>query len=167
MIQWHPGQYSYWTADNIRNVNSRGLESSVSLDYAGERLNYRLNAAYSFTRAETKGLKIENDMSIGKQLMYIPENQINASFRIGLNKIYSSWRANFIGKRYISVDNSKFLPEYFINNVGTGVKIPIKGASVDMSFNIDNLFDVIYQSIAYYPLPGRSYFLRIQVQLIK
>ena len=33
MIQWHPGEFSYWTADNIQNVNSMGLESSVSLDY--------------------------------------------------------------------------------------------------------------------------------------
>ena len=32
MIEWHPGEYSYWTADNIENVNSTGCESSVSLD---------------------------------------------------------------------------------------------------------------------------------------
>jgi len=167
MIQWHPGQYSYWTADNIRNVNSRGLESSVSLDYSDDRFNCKLNAAYSFTRAEAKGLKIENDMSAGKQLMYIPENQINASFRIGFNNIYSSWIVNYAGKRYTSVDNSKFLPEYCINNIGAGIKLPLKAAAIDMSFNIDNLFDVIYQSIVYYPLPGRSFFLRILIQLIK
>ena len=31
MIQWHPGEFSYWTADNIQKVNSSGVESSVSL----------------------------------------------------------------------------------------------------------------------------------------
>ena len=31
MIQWHPGEYSYWTADNIKSVNTSGLESSFSL----------------------------------------------------------------------------------------------------------------------------------------
>jgi len=33
MIQWHPGVYTYWTADNIASVNSTGAESSVSLNY--------------------------------------------------------------------------------------------------------------------------------------
>ena len=34
MIQWHPGEYSYWTADNIKSVNTSGLESSFSLNYS-------------------------------------------------------------------------------------------------------------------------------------
>jgi iron complex outermembrane receptor protein len=167
MIQWHPGEYSYWTADNIQNVNSTGVESSASLYYVLNNLNASLNAGYSFTKAIAGGSKIENDVSVGKQLMYIPENQANFLFRIGYSNLYSSWVADFMGKRYITVDNSKYLPGYFINNLITGIKLPLKCSSIDLNFSIDNLFNVNYQSIAYYPLPGRSYFIKIFVQLVK
>lgn len=167
MIQWHPGQYSYWTADNIQKVNSTGLESSVSLNYSINNMTSSLNAGYSFTKAIAGGSKFHNDISTGKQLLYIPENQVNASFRIGYKIFYSSWGANFTGKRYITVDNSKYLPDYMINNLSAGIKIPLKGNSVDLSCSIYNLFDTNYQSIAYYPLPGRSYFIKILVQLLK
>jgi iron complex outermembrane receptor protein len=167
MIQWHPGEYSYWTADNIENVKSTGVETSFTLDYALNNLNASMKAGYSFTRATAGGLKIENDISIGKQLMYIPENQANASFRIGYNNIYSSWVANFNSKRFISVDNSQYLPGYFINNLIAGIKFTLKDSSIDLNLNIDNLFNKIYQSIAYYPLPGRSYFIKILFQFVK
>lgn len=167
MIQWHPGQYSYWTADNIQSANSTGTESSVSLDYIRNRINASLKAGYSYTRAVAVGSNIENDISAGKQLMYIPENKSNATFRIGYKNIYSSWVANLIGQRYITADNSKYLPGYFINNLNTGIKFTLKSSSIDMNFDIDNLFNVNYQSIAYYPLPGRSYFFRILFQLAK
>jgi len=167
MIQWHPGEYSYWTADNIKTVNSTGLESSVSLDYILNSLKATLNAGYSFTKAVAGGPKIENVGSVGKQLMYIPENQFNVSFRIGFGSLYTSWLADFTGKRYITVDNSKYLPGYFINNFKTGVRLPVKGSYIDLNFSIDNLFNKNYQSIAFYPLPGRSYFIKILVQIIK
>jgi len=167
MIQWHQGEFSYWTPDNIANVKSTGGESSISLDYKRNHLNANLRASYSLTRSVSDGSMIENDNTTGKQLMYVPENQVKVLFRIGLNKIYSSWAADFTGKRYIYADNSKYLPCYFVNNITAGIKFKVKGSLIDMNFNIDNLFDINYQSIAYYPLPGRSFFLKILIQLVK
>lgn len=167
MILWHPGEFSYWTADNTRNASSSGVESSVSLDFVLNHFNSRLKAGYSFTRAIGGGSKVENDVSAGKQLMYIPENQFNTSLRGGYKNFYSSWTANFIGKRYITADNSKYLSAYLINNIITGIKLPLKSSSIDLNFNIDNLFNINYQSIAYYPLPGRSYNIKVLVQFVK
>ena len=64
-------------------------------------------------------------------------------------------------------DNSKYLPGYLINNFTTGIKVPVKASFIDLNINIDNIFNIDYQSIAYYPLPGRSYSLKILVQIIK
>lgn len=167
MIQWHPGEYSYWTADNIQNVNSSGAETSIAMDYVFNNLKASLKAGYSFTRAIAGGSKSENDIYGRKQLMYMPENEANTSFRIGYKNIYSLWAANFVGARYITVDNSQYLPGYFVNNLSLGVKLQLKGSFSDLNFGIDNLFNIDYQSIAYYPLPGRAYFLKILVQFIK
>ena len=167
MILWHPGEFSYWTADNIRNARSSGVESSVTLDFVQNRFNLKLIAGYSFTRSIGGGSKIENDVSAGKQLMYIPENQLNASLRGSCKNFYSSWTTNFISKRYITVDNTKYLPAYLINSIITGIKFHLKSSSIDLNFNLDNIFNVKYQSIAYYPLPGRSYNIKVLVQFVK
>ena len=99
--------------------------------------------------------------------MYIPENQVNASLNLNYGIIYFSWLANLTGRRYITVDNSKFLPGYFLNDVLAGFNLKLKRNSLDISFKIDNLFKVNYQSIAYFPLPGRSYFVNLSFQIAK
>jgi iron complex outermembrane receptor protein len=167
LIQWHPGEFSYWTADNIRSVNSTGIESSVSLDYAIDNINVSLNTAYSFNKASAVGQKNENDVTSGKQLIYVPENQVKMSLRIDFRKFYSNWTTNFTGKRYVAVDNSDFLPGYLINNFNGGIRLPLKSSLLELNFSIDNIFNTNYQSIAFYPLPGRSYNLKILVQIVK
>lgn len=167
MIQWHQGEFSYWTPDNIENVNSTGGETSLSLNFVKNKLNANMRAGYSFTKSVSGGSDIENDNTKGKQLMYIPENQAKAFIRVGYKNVYSSWTANFTGKRYIYADNSKYLPGYFVNNVSTGIKFNMKETSINITFNIDNLFNINYQTIAYYPLPGRSFYVKILFQLVK
>ncbi len=167
MIQWHPGEFSYWTADNIQNVNSAGLESSLSFDYTGDFLNAKLKADYSLTRATNKSSLYSNDSSFGKQLIYVPENQANVVFSLIYGNVYSSWTANMTGRRFTSVNNSRFLPGYFINNVSAGYKMTVMGISLDTNFSIENLFGINYQTIAYYPLPGRYFFIKILVQIVK
>jgi outer membrane cobalamin receptor len=167
MIQWHPGDYSFWTADNIQSVNSAGLESSISIYYSGDRLTAKLRAGYSFTRATSKSSIYNNDAIAGKQLTYIPENQANAKLSLKYRNIHASWTANMTGKRFTAVDNSSFLPAYFINSLSSGIKMNIKGISFDTNLSIDNIFNINYQTIAYYPLPGRYYTLKILFQIIK
>jgi vitamin B12 transporter len=70
-----------------------------------------------------------------------------------------------IGKRFITVDNSGYLPGYCINSVVTGIKHKLKHTLLDLCFDIDNLFNVNYQTIAYYPLPGRAYTLKLLIQI--
>jgi len=167
MIQWHLGDYSYWNADNIQSVTSSGMESSVSLDYVKSHFNASFKTEYSFTRARNGNPGAADDLSAGKQLVYVPENQVNSSFRVGVGKIYSTVTLNYVGKRFTEIDNSKYLPWYLINNFNTGIRLPFKNSLVDINFNIDNLFNTTFQSIAYYPMPGRSYFIKILVELTK
>jgi outer membrane cobalamin receptor len=51
--------------------------------------------------------------------------------------------------------------------VSTGIKFNMKGTSINLTVNIDNLFDINYQTIAYYPLPGRSFFIKLMFHLEK
>jgi outer membrane cobalamin receptor len=167
MIQWHPGEFSYWTADNIKNVNSIGLESSLHLDYKVNNFKTVFNTGYTFTKAASGGSGSNYDTSGGKQLIYIPENSANTSICFSYRDFYSSWVTIFTGRRYITTDNSRYLPAYLLNNFLAGIKLNLKRNSLDMNFNIENLFDVNYQTIAYFPLPGRTFSIKILLQLVK
>ncbi len=167
MIQWHPGEYSYWTADNLKSVISSGLESSVLLNYSLNRFSAGLSANYSYTRASTTGSYMANDAAIGKQLIYVPANQGNCAINMNYRIFYSSLITTMTGKRYLTVDNSDYLNGYMLNNLITGLKLNLKGNTLDLNFQIDNLFNITYQTIAYYPLPGRSYTLKLLVQILK
>jgi iron complex outermembrane receptor protein len=157
MIQWRPGESSFWVADNIGSVNSSGFESSLSVKYLNNNLSVNFNAGYSYTRAIDK-----NNGSFettGKQLIYIPENQANCSLHLAYKNIYTVWVTNFTGRTYTTPDNSGFLNRYSINSFTSGMKFSIKENDIDLRFKIDNIFDTTYQTIAYYPQPGRTYFL--------
>ena len=157
MIQWRPGDSSFWVADNIGRVNSSGFETSLAVKYLNNNLSVDLNAGYSYTRA----IEINNIASEtkGKQLIYIPENQANSSLHIIYKKIYAIWLTNFKGRTYTTADNSGYLKGYSINNFTGGMKINYHENLLDLSFKIENIFDVSYKTIDYYPQPGRTFFL--------
>ncbi|HEX7494847.1 MAG TPA: TonB-dependent receptor, partial [Bacteroidales bacterium] len=77
MIQWHPGDSSFWVADNIGSVNSSGIETLLNVKYLNNNLSVDLNAGYSYTRA--REINTQSAETKGKQLIYIPENQANSS----------------------------------------------------------------------------------------
>ncbi len=167
MIQWMPGEYSYWTAGNIGNVNTYGLETSFSLRYRLNKLIARFISGYTYTRAENK-IKMSGAMETrGKQLMYIPIHKANAVLRLSYGSLFSSLTSNYTGRSYITYDNSKFLPGYFISNINAGYKYKKKNISIITELGVDNIFNVSYQTIAYYPLPGRFYTFKILLQTVK
>ncbi len=87
MIQWHPGEFSYWTADNIQRVNSMGAASSVALTWTHNAWTAKINVKYSYTSAKAVGTIPSGEALTGKQLIYIPENQSNATIRLWYKKI--------------------------------------------------------------------------------
>jgi iron complex outermembrane recepter protein len=167
LIQWNPVTSVFWTPNNINRVSSTGLESDATILYSVNKFSAGLNVGYSYTKSAPEMQDSPNDNSKGKQIIYIPVNQANSSIRLAYGIAYATFGTSFTGKRYTSKDDLTFLPYYIISNSITGIKLPLHTASLDLSLNVNNLFDFRYQSIAHYPMPGRSYFIKILVQFIK
>jgi iron complex outermembrane receptor protein len=167
MIQWNPVSSNFWTPGNINRVNSTGIESEISMTYSVNKFTTSLYVGYSLTKSFPEISDSPSDNSVGKQLIYIPINQANSSVRFTYGEFYTSLTTSLTGLRYTTKDDLAYLPYYIITNSITGIKLPLRKTSIDFSFNINNLFDYNYQSIAYYPMPGRSYFVKILFQLLK
>ncbi len=164
MIQWRPGQYTYWTALNIARVNSMGTETSATFVWTRNEFSGRLNLRHSFTRARTANT---TDASAGKQLVYVPEVRSCAGLSISYKKFNASWTSDHTGRIFITPDNSDYLPGFILNNLKTGYTINLKGNSADLQIDINNIFNVSYQVIAMQPMPGINYSFGVLFNIIK
>lgn len=167
MIQWRPGNYAYWVADNVKNVTTSGLESALSFSYNLNKVSSSLNLTYTYSKATTTDSDITNDGSVGKQLIYVPENQANATLRFSYLNFYSDWISGLTGKRFTAVDNTSYLPGYVINSLTAGYAINHRNNKYNVGLTVDNIFNANYETMAYYPQPGRSFSLKLLIQFVK
>jgi outer membrane cobalamin receptor len=166
MINWLPGESGYWSPSNISESNSSGAEENINLTYINNSFKIRFTMKYEFDRAHIIKSQVGEAVS-GKQIVYTPENLFNAGIRAGYKNYYLSWLSCFTGKRYTTADNSDWLSCYLLNNVSAGIKFSSGKNSFDINLKADNLFNVNYQAIAWYPMPGRSFVLTLIYQFTK
>lgn len=166
MIQWRPGQSGLWSPVNLNSINSSGIESSLDLTTKLGGFVLKYNFQYSYTSSKSAGSSAGENLN-GKQLIYVPENQINSVIRLNYKLYYFSWITSFTGRRYTTSDNSEYLPDYALNNLIAGTTFKTGKNSFDISIRIDNILNVNYQAIAYYPMPGRTLYLSIKYNIFK
>ncbi len=156
LIVWLPSA-SFYSPINVREVRSQGLELNLK---AWKQLgSFRLNAdvSYSHTNAiTTKSLKVD-DLTVGKQQLYIPTD--NASGRI--NTTYKSWilglHAHYNGLRFIATDNSNWLPAYTIVDARLSKTLSWRGCKAAVFVAANNLSGKFYMNLPGYAMPGRNY----------
>lgn len=167
VIQWHPGEFSYWEADNLDNLLTSGIEAGIDVNYTSSHFSFRLIAGYSFTRASGENDIDGNLFPEGNQHIYVPINQVNTMTEVTWRHFYSTFRTNYTDRRFLTVDNTQYLPEYSVSDLDIGFRLNTKKSSVGFTFTVENIFNINYQNIAYYPMPGRSFLASVVFQLNK
>lgn len=161
LIQWVPGNDGIWSPLNVQKVWSRGVELSSRTDweYAGFSGYFRLGYNYSpSTYRETTEKNVLN-----KQLIYIPLHKVNETFFIGRGDYYTMFTYSITGKRYVQSDNSKSLPAYTMLDFYVGTTVKAQRLKFRFQAEIRNVFNKTYQSVLYYPEPGRSVSLNLLI----
>lgn len=157
MIQWLPDESYIWRAYNAGKVNTSGIELSLGGKYHLHRFNADINASYSFTKAREISTSANNE----KQMPYVPGHQARTSLTLGYGNIYTSFSTSYTGMIYEDAANEKRMKDYTLTSVTGGLRFNPGKTSADLKLRIDNLFNLSYESIRYYPQPGRSYFLSL------
>lgn len=155
-IVWLPAG-AYWTPRNIQRVWSRGLESTLKLEYLGKAWNIRFSAQYNHTRATNQIARSASDASVGKQLIYTPEYHAAGGIYVEYRGFLLSYRHQFTDRRYTSSDNLDYLPSFQTGDVQLIKNFRFRQTNLRLGFGIDNLFDQRYLVIAGTPLPGRTF----------
>lgn len=155
MITWLPVDGSnLWEPENIDEVRARGIETG--LNFSLEVLNFNLNMKtnYNFCRSTYEKASSANDQKIGKQLIYIPVHTLNSTLTVERWHFYLIYNFYYNSERFTGKDNLSYMPGYNLSNIIFGRNISFKLFVLSLQLDLNNLFNLDYQSIASRPMPG-------------
>lgn len=154
MLRWMNTPMGYWAPFNTDEVESYGLESQLTYQKKIYQHQIKINAGYIFTKSK--------DLAINKQLMYVPIHKIvgNIDYNYRFIRVYAQGMYN--GLTYIDSNEKKSdaLQPYFVINAGISGTVLKK---YTLGFKVNNIFDQIYETTAYYPLPKRNYSIQLNI----
>lgn len=162
-IVWTPGN-SYWTPQNIHSVFSRGAEFKLNADYRiSETFVVSLKAHWQNVKS-TVVANAKNPGLVGKQLIYIPELTGNSSVALNYRGFRMEINQMLVGHRYITSDNSDYLPAYQVLNATFAKEFALKKIVLTGYVQVNNLSNTIYQNVVWRPMPLRSWMTGITFQ---
>ena len=80
-------------------------------------------------------------------------------------RAFCSWQTTYIGKRFVTTDESYSTRPYTIHNLLFGYQWNLKGGvQLSPQIRIDNILDTYYESTQYYPMPLRNVLCSIMIE---
>jgi iron complex outermembrane receptor protein len=141
------------------------MEGKAGITLPIENGSIRSSLNYSYTRSVIQSSDIQNDKSIGKQLIYTPLHHVNGSagftwrfVNIGAVVVYES-------KRYTTSDNSEWLPQSFQADASLGTQFSAGRSKIEIDLKANNIFNTPYESVQNYPMPLRNYSINMKMTL--
>jgi outer membrane cobalamin receptor len=167
MITWLPDTTTnLYRPKNVPEVLARGVEFGLNLKWEVLRFNLGIVANYNFCRSTYEKVDLASDsVKLGKQLMYIPVNTLNATISLERWKFYCNYNFYYVSDRYTGNDNLTYMPAYYISNIIFGKNINLRNFILSLQLEINNLMDLDYQSISNRPMPGINYAFTMKLAL--
>lgn len=165
-IQWIPTGV-YWSPVNVKRVFSRGIEANVHFTSNStidkNKPVFSGNVSYSYTKTTNLAAITGNDESKGKQLIYVPEHNITAALQLSWQRFYLRATNILTGARYITTDNSDYLPAYYNLDLELGKDFHFKQQVIGLACRLNNITGARYQNVAQRPMPGRNFEVMVRM----
>jgi vitamin B12 transporter len=162
-IVWSPDKSGLWSPKNLQDVRSAGIELIGSWRLFDERLVFR--GSYSNYDTRKVSSASPDDQTVDKQLPYIPNEIAGLSCTATVGGVRLSVHHTYTGFRFVTETND---PRYVLAGYGKtdaniSVRLTEKPFSADLRMEVTNLFDSNYELFPNYPMPLRSFALKILV----
>ena len=162
-ILWSPADNGLWYSENISKVWARGVENDLSVSFPIQQALIKTSFSYTYTKSTKINADYPSDPALNQQLIYVPLHKCLLSMTM-LYKGYTFYFAqSYSSKRFTKTDNSKSVAPYTIGNMSISKKINLHNQALDVSFQINNLWNATYQVMEYYPMPLLNYQLNIHL----
>lgn len=154
-ILWLPNN-NYSSPMNIQEVWSRGTESNWEITYSKNKFKTQLKFISGYVLSTVKKNALENDNTIGRQLIYTPRYNLNSSISITYNKLLISYFQNYVGYRFTSSDNSTWLDPYHYSTIRFMYSYSFQKIYLGVFSNLNNVLNKQFEIIANRPMPLRN-----------
>lgn len=153
-IFWVPFTGSLWKPKNVKNVESKGIESSINLSLFDEMLDLNFNYTYTNAVNSTKG-----DINEGKLIPFIPEHNINSGLIFNYDPLTIGFSFRFLSSTYSEESNNRLskIDYYHLTDAFIQFKLKIYNLSSNLKLEINNVYNSEYVVIPYYPTPLRDF----------
>lgn len=157
MIVWRPAG-SDWEATNYQSVMTQGIDMTANYRIQFNKFAWTTGTSVSYNKAiieELDGQSVDN-----QPLFYAPTWLSSAYSELSTAKwgVYAGWR--FASKRYY--DKNETMDPYWLINANLYYQFQFHNQLLRLSGSVDNILDESYQMVRSYPMPGRTWQLRIK-----
>jgi iron complex outermembrane receptor protein len=157
MILWQQMDNGSWMPNNIKQVWSRGLETRLKV----QTKNISLIGNYAFTKSTNEITTDPLDISVGKQLRYVPLHKAGFAFIVKEDDLTFTINQNYTGQvitSYGTLEN-KTLPYFILTDITIAYSPDFIPVSIEGK--VKNLMDKSYTTYQNYPNPGRELLLTL------
>jgi vitamin B12 transporter len=155
-IIWLPGD-NFWSPANVMEVWSRGFENRLQLSHKINDILFLLVLKYDYIRSTNEETESEDDPSLGKQLIYSPQDAANGTLSIAYKKAWIGFHYHYTGYRFISSDHTQWLDPYDVVNIYAGYSFRMKNHHAELYGRINNLFNEYIEAIPWQASPGTHF----------
>lgn len=166
-ILWQPSalENGVWTPQNLVEVKLQGLEFDQEITWNISSIqNISIKFFYALTQAINQKAVNANDLSVGKQIIYIPEEKLGLNFLYQYKRYQLSSNLHKVSHRFTTADHSSFLPSYYLIDLRVQKTFMYKNQSFVTGFYIDNLSNQTYESLPFQAMPARVFGINIKYQ---
>ncbi|SDH27334.1 TonB-dependent receptor plug domain-containing protein [Winogradskyella thalassocola] len=159
LIQWKPNTSGFWSPENIAETQNYGAEASLDVSKKIKEHHLSLQFNYAFTVSE--------DLESNKQLIYVPYHKANINLAYAYKRMSLFFQHLYNGEVYTTTENlsGRFysVEAYQVSNFGMTYQLfKTKSQHIDVSLNVNNLFNTVYENVAFRPMPDRNFNFQIQ-----
>ena len=162
-IIWLPTTKGFFSPRNVKKVHAYGIEvkSNVVMRPADGWI-IGLNGSYSWTPSINEGDKMSPaDMSVGKQLPYVPKHSASVTGRLSWNTWGFLYKWAYYSERFTMSSNdytlTGHLPDYYMSNISLEKGLSFKPVDIQLKLAVNNLFNEDYMSVLSRPRPGINF----------
>lgn len=156
---------SRWKMENLGYVKIFTVEIKAHASWQLNALHINTRLTYTFDNAEDH--TNQKDLFYKNQIAYIPRHAgsaiITADFR--------QWTANYsyiyTGERYDEKTNipANYVQPWYTSDLSLGRALRLQKHRLQLTAQVNNLFNQYYDVVTSYPMPGRNYKLIIALNI--
>jgi len=156
-VVWVPISGAVSSPQNLQKVWSRGTETDWKLRFTNKEFGWQIGLGSSYVLSTVFATEQSYSDVLGKQLIYTPRYQFNASFKIWYEGTSILFIHNYSGYRFTSSDNREWLDPYQLASLRLNYNYPLQKTNLVVYLACNNLFNSNYQIVKGRPMPLRNY----------